>query len=177
MSALNVSADDFIMGGGYPSAKFSQIGDYVEGVIDHKPTPQQQRNYETGDPEFWDNGEPKVQVRVVLQTDERDDSIPDDVGLRAVYVKAELQKAFRDAMRAVQVKTLEPGGWVRVSYVGNGVNKNPRLNPPKLYEVIYRPPTGTALPMEPGEAPAQEEEVISPDGYYRWDGQAWQPRS
>lgn len=81
----------FNIGGGAPSAKLREKGDSVHGTItDIRET--QQTSFagvgKPGTPLFWDKEEtrPKTQHEVTLDT-------PD--GLRRVYIKGSLHKAFK----------------------------------------------------------------------------------
>lgn len=101
------NADDFLMSGGVPSAKFPTPGTTVSGSIDRKPEVQQQRDFDSGEPLYWDDGRPRQQLKVVLRTDQRDPEIEDDEGLRAVYCKANMLRAVRQAVRKAGAKGLE----------------------------------------------------------------------
>lgn len=131
------SPDEFLMGGGVRSAKFDTVGVVAKGTIVSLAM-QQQRDYAKNTPKFWDDGKPMMQLRVVIQTDERDDA--DDDGLRALYLKGESQKAVREAVRSTGAKTIEAGGTLAVAYIGDGEAKG-TLNPPKLYRAQYKPPS------------------------------------
>lgn len=146
-TAYNEQVDDvndFLMGGGIPSARFPVIGTKYAGVIDRKPEKQQQREYNTGKPLFWDNnGEPKWQIKIVLRTDERDPQVPDDEGLRVVYAKGDMLKGLTAAVRKAGAR-LAAGGYLEVIYTGDGEAKG-LLNPPKLYSVTYQAPAVSAV--------------------------------
>lgn len=145
-------ADSLLMGGGIPSAKFPNIGDTVTGVIESKPEVQQQRDYDTDELLWWDDGKPRLQIKVVLRTNQRDPDIDDDQGLRALYLKAQLQSAVRDAVKASGAKGLEVGGTLTVTYDHDGVTNNKKFNPPKQYVASYTPPN--VLDQAAGEAPS-----------------------
>lgn len=152
-------ANDFLMSGGIPSAKFPEVGATVTGRITQRPEVQQQRDFDTGELLTWDDGTPRKQVKVVLATDERDPEIPDDDGTRAVYVKANLQKAVQQALRKAGAR-LEVGGVLTITYVADGEVKRRGMNPPKLYVAEYVPPTAAAVdealgqPAAPAAVPA-----------------------
>ncbi len=131
------TANDFLMSGGSTSAKFPTPGTTVTGVICRPPEVQQQRDFTTGEPKFWDDGKPMQQLQVQLQTTEKDMSVPDDDGVRAVYVKGQMQKAVREAVRKAGASGLEIGGTLTITYTGNGEAK--RGLPPKLYSASYIP--------------------------------------
>src|ERR1700737_3969749 len=114
------AANDFLLSSNTTSASFLNIGDAVTGIIARQPEKQQSRNFETQEPEFWPDGNPKWQVKVVLQTEERDPADPDDNGERAIYVKGGMRSAVAEAIKQVGAAGLEVGGKLQVQYVGNG---------------------------------------------------------
>ena len=78
------SLDDLLAGGHVEGAfsKNTPLGTTVGGTVVSSNT-QQVRNYESGDPEFWPDGNAKMQIRIVVDTGTVDPSIPDDDGQRA----------------------------------------------------------------------------------------------
>ncbi len=133
--------DDLLTAGGR-TFKFERPGDTVTGVITSIDV-RQARDYDTGKPETWDDGNPKEQIVVTLTTDLRDATVEDDDGSRTVYIKgwgAQL-RAFREAVKQAGDKP-QPGDTFTASYTGDGP-KVDRKNPPKLYE--YRIVKATGL--------------------------------
>lgn len=158
------SADDFLMGGGVPSAKFPQIGAKVTGSIAREPEVQQQTDFDSGKPMFWDDGKPKLQAKVVLQTNERDPADPEDDGQRAVYIKGQMQKAIATAVRAAGAKRLEVGGTLTVTYAADGERKG-KLNPPKVYTASYESPNALAIVAEPATSDDSPPPGIDPTAW------------
>jgi hypothetical protein len=139
-----VDANDLLMGGGAPSAKFPVVGTTVVGTITEQPEVQQVRDFSTGEPQFWNDGKPKQQIVVTLGTQERDPQINDDDGTRRIFVKGGMVKAVREAVKRSGAKGLEVGGRLEVTYTGDGERKG-NLNAPKLYSASYTPaPAATA---------------------------------
>lgn len=138
------AANDFLMGGGVASAKFPQIGASVTGVICRQPEVQQQTDITTGEPKFWGDGKPRQQLQVQLQTNERDPSVQHDDGIRAVYVKAQMQKAVREAVKQSGAKGLEIGGTLTITYIGDGEPSQRGMNAPKQYSAVYVPAPAAA---------------------------------
>jgi hypothetical protein len=143
-------ADQFLLGGGGSSAKFDQIGDSVTGVIISTDV-QQQTDITTGAPLTWDNGDPRQQLVVRLQTEQRDPDNPDDDGIRAVYVKGSkkagtrsMHDAVATAVRAAGGKGLEEGGTLTVKFVGEEPPSQRGLSPRKLWEATYVQPDRAA---------------------------------
>lgn len=141
MTDLMMSANDFLMGGGIPAAKFDTIGTTVGGPITTPPKVEQQKDLDTGEPKFWNDGKPMMQMLVTVQTDQRDPEIQDDDGQRTFYIKANSLKAVRDAVRRSGAKGLEVGGILTLTYTGDGEQKKRGFNPPKLYAATYAPPS------------------------------------
>lgn len=140
----------FLSGGGPASGKFKTHGDTVGGVITEEPTQQQQRDLETQKLLTWDDGNPRMQLVVTVQTDLRDPSIEDDDGKRRLFIKGELRKAVQQAVIASGARGLDVGGELHVTYIGDGEKKG-FLTPPKLYSARYIKPSesasaGDALP-------------------------------
>jgi len=138
------SADEFLMGGGIPAASFPTIGTTVEGEIVEPPRVEQQRDLTTGEAKYWADGSPMLQLRVVIQTGQIDTSIPDDDGRRTLYVRGNMLRAVRQAVRTAGARGLEVGGRLKVTYSGDGEPTKRGFNPPKLYEASYTPPSAAA---------------------------------
>lgn len=162
-----INANDFLMGGaGAPSAKFPTVGTSHSGRITEQPTVEQQRDFTTGNPKFWDDGNPMMQLVVTIQTDERDPSIDNDNGRRRLFVKGQLKTAIQEAVRAAGARGLEVGGHLTVTYTHNGEVKKTGFNPPKLFTAQYTPAAQAELSGPPQDVPAgvnpQTGEVTTP---------------
>ena len=128
-------ADSFF-GESSPSAKFDAIGTTVGGVITRIGDPMQQTDFSSGKPLTWDDGTPRMQLPVTVQTDLRDPSNPLDDGKRTLYVKGEMKKAIGAALRAAGAK-MALGGTLTVTFSG----EEPTAGfPKKLYTATYAPP-------------------------------------
>lgn len=140
-----INANDFLMSGGAKSAKFEQIGAFASGRITEEPTVQQQKDFTTGEPLFWNDGQPRMQLVVTLATDQQDPADRDDDGTRRIYVKGQMKNAIQQAVRAAGARGLEVGGVLKVTYVRDGVASNPRFNAPKEYAAEYQAPAQVEL--------------------------------
>ena len=129
--------NSFLLTSGIPSFKFETISDTARGSIVSLEM-QQQRDFTTQQPMTWDDGRPRMQLRIVLATDANDGE--DDDGHRAIYVKGNMQQAIRDAIRAAGAQKIEVGGTLAVRYDGDGEPPKRGLNAPKLYKAKYEPP-------------------------------------
>lgn len=168
--------DQFLLGGGGKSASFPTIGASVTGTIAATPQVRQQTDM-SGNPLHWENGDPRLQLVVALQTELRED--PDDDGIRNLYVKGSkdpksqsLHAAVAAAVQKSGAKGLELGGRLTVTYVGDGVASTRGFNPPKKYEARYERPDASAasgdflgtaqVTQQPSEAPAQQQASETP---------------
>src|SRR5881275_1389402 len=103
------SADQLLMGGGAPSAKFDRLGQEVAGAVVATEV-RQQTAFKTGEVLTWRDGSPRMMVVATLQTQQHDG--PDDDGLRRLFIKGKsLTDAVRDAVRKAGAGGLELGGW------------------------------------------------------------------
>lgn len=136
----DVDPNEWLLSAGIRSAKFDNVGDSVVGFIARQPEVQQQRDFETGELKVWQDGNPMMQLRVVLSTEERDPEDPEDSGERAVYIRGNSQRAVAQAVRAASAPGLEVGGKLLIKYVADGKAARRGFNPPKVYEAKYRAP-------------------------------------
>lgn len=143
------SPEAFLLGGGGKSAKFDTPGATITGTITQPPEVRQQTDMETGKPQTWDNGDPKLQLVVQLQTTLREDG--DDDGIRNLYVKGSrdpasgsMHAAIAIAVQAADAKGLAVGGTLAIRYVGDGVASRKGFNAPKRYAAKYTPPDTSA---------------------------------
>lgn len=155
------SVDDFLQGGTkVPTAKFTTVGDKVVGTVVSAEV-NQQRDFDTNELSTWPDGNPKMQLVVTLQTDDRDPSIPDDDGLRRIYAKkpSSMLQAIGDAVKAQNSTLQRPGGRLAVAFTGEKPHENPRKNPIKQYAAAYEPPAAAGvddLLAAPAAQPATE---------------------
>lgn len=176
---------DFDLGGGGGSSfsfgpQGSQPGAHVTGtVIDMKEV--QKTDFKTNQPEFWDNGDPKMQYRVTLQTDLRDPANPSDDGHRNVFLDGRRKPndngtksklcAVLDAVRAVTGSTsLQYGGKLTLQWIsGMGFEGDPR-NYAAWYEApafnMEQPPEhASPPPMPPAQHPSQLQSPGAPPAW------------
>lgn len=143
---------DFLIEKAPPAAKFTDIGDSVSGVVVQQPKKQQQTEYKTRRPLTYSDGSPMLQLVVVLRT-EQDGGDPwgSDDGRRTLYVKSQsMRGAITKAVQDAGARGLDVGGELTVTYTGDGQAVN-GLNPPKLFECVYVPPSESLGVAELGE--------------------------
>lgn len=153
-------ANDFLMQGGTPAAKFPSIGSTIIGMIVKPPKVREVTDPATGEVKRWPSGDAQMQVVIELQTELRDPTLSNDDGIRTLWCKGLMQNAVRDAVRRSGAPGLEVEGILQVTYSANGEQKNKAFNPPKIYTATYTPPQArpVAIPDGPGgyEQPAQQ---------------------
>lgn len=117
----------------------SQPGDSVTGVIEKIETTQV-NDFQTKQPAYWNDGRPKEQIHVIIQTQLRDPSVDDDDGRRSLWIKGwGIQlKAFREACRQAGVKIPKPGDTITERFVGL-VPRGDAPQPPKVFEFHIEP--------------------------------------
>lgn len=165
---MTQNVDDFF--GGSQSLSFADEatkGVKRGGLIVDDPTMSQQTDMQSGEPVFWPDGKPKMQVVVKLQTDEADPDDTFDDGVRALYVKGDLQRAVAQALREAGAKGLRKGGTLMVAWVGEEPAKTRGFNPKKLYAAQYSPPEPGAATdavfshQEPAQAAPQPQQATA----------------
>lgn len=155
--------NSFLMGGGVKSASFpdQKYGTTVGGEIIREPELRQQTDFDDGKPKFYDNGDPMMQIIVHVQTTMRDPANPEDDGVRAFYIKAQMLQAVRTAVRAAGGAGLAQGGHLTIRYERDEPNSRGRGKDKKIYSAVYRVPNpayaaNSALMGEPqGQGYAQ----------------------
>lgn len=141
MVDINIALPDpnsLLNGKSVPSISFkdAKVGDAYTGVITDLETAQV-RNYETGDPEFWEDGNPKLQIVVTLAT-EYGDGVEDD-GERKVYLFGQKLQAAKAAMKEANVSKLEKGFQFTITFAGEKPSSNKKYNNVKLYGITIVP--------------------------------------
>lgn len=148
---------DFLSGGGAPSVSFPSIGTTVKGIVLTSEI-RTQTDLEGNDKTF-DDGSPRKQLVVTLQTDMFDDEIPNDDGQRRVFIKGQMTKALKDNLRqqGMSVENFIDGGHLTVSYTGDQPSEKKGYNPTKLYTVAYTAPAASSVGAAAQQYLANEE--------------------
>lgn len=152
---MDNSINDFLNGGTGGAAKFDEVGDTVVGTITDAKL-QQQTSLEDNTPLTWNDGSPRMQLVITLQTDQRDPEKEDDDGLRRIYAKggqyevasgsgSSMKDAIADALKKAKAKSIEEGATLTVAFTGEGKKKNRGHNAPKLYKAKYEAPSKAAV--------------------------------
>jgi len=160
--------NEFLLTGGVVSAKFETPGTTWAGPITHLEKTQQ-REIDTGKPKFWEDGKPREQIIAHLQTPVRDPELEDDDGIRAFYIRGNMLKAVREALKKARAR-LEVGGELTITYTGDGERTKAGFNPPNLYRARYIPAAQatvddvlgeTPVPVTTAPATASEDDVLA----------------
>jgi hypothetical protein len=151
----SVDANEWLMGSSVRSFswKDAKKGAHVVGFISRIPEVRQQSEVTTGDPMFWKDGRPRLQVRVILQTEERDPEDDEDTGERAVYIRSNMQKAVAQAIRSAGERGLEVGARLWIEYVGDEKPTQKGFNGAKLFTAKYTAPEALAVEVDPEQVP------------------------
>lgn len=128
--------------GGAASVSWDDRKGYVRGtfrggqVVSKRVTNQTKLG--TGQVITWDNGEPRKQMEITVQTKERVD--PQDDGKRVIFVKGDGPRAAKAALKEVGASDVSEGGWYYQAWVDEEAAKQPGYNAKKIFKVIYAPP-------------------------------------
>jgi hypothetical protein len=143
-----------MLSGGTPAVKFPTVGTTVSGTVASDPEVRQATQFGTGEPLFWDDGRPKMEIVLTIVTDARDPEIDGDDGTRRVFIKGQMLTAARQAISNAKVKNFAPGGKVTITYARDGKPSKPGYNPPKEYTMSYEAPSLENMVAPEAPAPA-----------------------
>ena len=132
----------FLMGGAAAPAAFTAddpAGTRRGGRITEQPQLRQQTDFDTGELLTWDDGNPRMQLVVTVQTEQRDPQNSEDEGHRRFYVKGNLQGAVRDAVKKSGAPGLEVGGSLFVTRSGRDEPKKRGMSGAWLHSAEYVP--------------------------------------
>ena len=140
--------DELLSGGGKTFfTKDDPVGRQVTGVV-KSVSVRQVTSFETGKPEFWDDGQPKRQAVITLATSERDPADPEDDGSRNVYVKM-----WGDQRKALsRAGTPAVGDTLTVKFAALGSPPSRGMNAPKVYEFTLVKGSPLAVDLGAGQA-------------------------
>lgn len=119
---------------------FPNPGDSVSGTIVAVHPPEQATDPSTQAPAFDRNGKPKMQVRIDLETTQRDPEDPDDDGSRTLYVRGWMRGTIADALKEVGETEPKPGGVLTVTFTHQEKPTSPGLSGIKKFSAVYKPP-------------------------------------
>jgi hypothetical protein len=134
------------------SWKGAKIGTIMRGRVTDDPVEVQSRDFDTGKPAFWDDGNKKMAVVVGVEVDGEKYNLwaPKPSALFAALVKAHKETG--------PIKT---GGLLKVRLSGQKPNpERPKLNPQNLFQAKYEPADAFA---ENGAGDAKAEAEVQSD--------------
>ena len=103
---------------------------------------RQVTDFQTGKPETWDDGNPKEQLKLIIDTGQPD---PENDGTteRAVYIKlwGAQKAALIEALKTAGVKQIDTGGRFTITFTGEGEAPRAGFSKPKIYTYQYQAPT------------------------------------
>lgn len=138
---MSDEVNDFLSGGGAPSAKFPTQGTTVKGTVLFSEVSVQTDI--DGNAKFFSDGSERKQLVVTLQTDEFDDEIPNDDGSRRVFMKGQMLKALKDNLRKQGVEFAERGR-LTVVFASEEPSEKKGYNATKIFDVAYEAPVGVS---------------------------------
>lgn len=149
---MSDDANEFLMGGGARAFQFTNMGDTVRGEI-VSMTKRQQTSLDDNKPLYWDNGDPRMMLVIILETENRDANDDTDDGFRSIYVRggnyvaakgegSDMRKAIFDAVKKSGAGKIEDGGTLTVQYSGESVAKR-GFSAAKLYKASYKAPVSS----------------------------------
>ena len=152
-----------------PSSKFAafhQPGATVAGIITEISDQKHATKYNR-DPkapkelDYWKSGDPKMEVWITVQTQERDPQDPEDNGFRTIVVTVNQKPggqlaAIMDACEAIGAETPLPGGFLVLTFTGFDAESDNPQNPRKLYAAQYKAPAPGGGAFTQQQAPAQQ---------------------
>src|SRR5690606_39856948 len=122
------------------SAKFPTIGTKVGGRVVRDAEEVQQRDFDTGEPLFWPDGKPRMQLVVTVDTGQPDTDDTDDDGERAIYIKGQMLQATRMACKRAKKFKIEEGDYFAITFAEEEpLPKGKRGFLKKIYEVEFTP--------------------------------------
>lgn len=131
---MTTTEDPFAGGTSNPSVSFKDAkpGTKVTGKVVAAPKMMQGRDFETGEPAWWDTAKTQPKMTVVTELDI--DGVTHSLWAQK---PSAMFAALADAQQKAGAR-IEPGGTLTVTYTGDKPNeKNPRLNPAKQYAAVY----------------------------------------
>lgn len=131
-------ADPFAGGDKVPSLSFKDKpeGTFYTGIVTEKPTMVQSRNFDTGEPDHWPDGKPKMSAVVRFKVGEEEFSI-------WAQKPSSMFTAIAEAQREAGAR-IEVGGTLTVKHDSSEANSDAKKNARKIYKAKYAPPAPKA---------------------------------
>lgn len=130
------------------SFKDAPVGAAVTCTVDKAPTLVQSRDYLTGNPATWPDGNAKMAAVVGVKVGDTEYSV---WAAKPSAMFAAIAEAQKTAGQQIAV-----GGTLVITYTGDKPNDDPKLNAQKLYAVTYTPPAVFNEPSASSDNTAQQ---------------------
>jgi hypothetical protein len=146
------------------------IGTYYEGILKEMPSRKQATEYGTNVPKTYQDGNPVMDVHLVLDTQYRDEdpSVEDD-GTRRIILNGIGQRALQDEMRRLGIQRFGIGTKIRYELIG--LKPNQQGQPSKLVKLTLDP-----TPYIPVEQRSVEEQLKAAEAQRQPAQQPAQPQ-
>lgn len=137
--------DSLLLGkSGPPAAKFTNIGDEIEGTLVEKDTQHKTEYNKNPNAEkvfkYFKSGDPVIELILTLQTDQTDPTIEGDKGVRRVFVSYAMQQELQRAVAEAGIKRSLPlGSHIKIKHthtspsMGGGQDR-------KEYKIVVKAP-------------------------------------
>jgi len=130
------------------SFKDAPVGTVFTGTITSAPKLVQARDFDSGNPKTWPDGNPVMSVVIILDVNGEP---------RSVWAQkpSSMFAALVAAQKEANAGPMQEGGTLAIKFIGEAPNtKNPKLNPAKQYAARYTPPVAQVDPF--GDTPATQ---------------------
>lgn len=147
---MSYDADPFAGAVKVPAVSFKgkTVGATVTMTVSGPAKLVQTRDFETGQPAFWDEAQTQPKMAAVVNG---------TVDGEEMALWATKPSAMFTAIAEAQAKAgqrIDAGGTLRIKYTGDKPNaKNPRLNAAKQYAAQYEPPAADAFAGDDEQPP------------------------
>lgn len=141
---MSIGLEDLKSGTPWWGGKGIGVGDHVEGIV-VSASREQQTDFDTGAGLVWDNGDPRMESVVIMDTDLRNSDIENDDGRRALHLRGGKYEtaegsgtAGEDALREAMQKSglrVEPGVKITAGITGMAKPTGRGRNPAKLWTI------------------------------------------
>ena len=139
-----IGAEDLQSGVKWWGGKGCEVGDKISGLV-VSASKEQQRDFDTGALLEWDNGDPRMESVVIVETDLRDPELENDDGTRALHLRGgnyevaegsgvSGEKALLEAINKAGVRC-EAGVKITAAISGMAKPTGRGRNPAKLWTI------------------------------------------
>jgi hypothetical protein len=135
--SIDSSIADLLQGSSGKTATWKNVGDTVSVVIESIER-RQERDFDTGTPLTWDDGNPRLQFVITGKAPVTGEPV-------TIYTKYAQEKVMLETLRKTGLP--EVGGVLAFTWTGNAEPVG-RKNPAKQWGCSYTPPSPIAMTAE-----------------------------